>query len=505
MKNIFITALLTIIFGAAMTGNLTKAASTDNMILLPVADDPTISFRIWFKVGSECDPKGKEGLALLTAKILTEGSTTSRSYEQILENMYPMAARYSSKVDREMTVIYGRVHKDNLDEYLKLITEALLEPSFGIDDFTRIKSDMINYIEKNLRYSSDEELGKAVLYNYVYDGTSYGGLPEGNVQSLKNITIRDVITFYNQYYTKNNYVIGLGGGYNKSLPIELNTLLGKLPPGSPEQTSKPVPAKIDGLQFRVIEKECSSTAISFGFPIDVLRGDEDFFALTLFNSWFGEHRNSSSHLYQVMREKRGLNYGDYSYIEEFLDGGSLQMPEPNNPLRQQMFEVWIRPVKNENRHFAIRAALRELKNVVDNGMTKDQFDLTKKFLYKYAAHYAPTTMSKLGYAIDSRFYGINGKGDYIELFRKNINSLTLDEVNKAIKKHLQYNNIKFAVVTQDAEKFKKNLVADIASSIKYVTPVPDAVLQEDKDIESFPVKVKADNVQIIPLEQAFEK
>ncbi len=48
-----------------------------------------------------------------------------------------------------------------------------------------------------------------------------------------------------------------------------------------------------------------------------MRGDEDFYPLAVANSWLGEHRNSSSHLYQVIREERGLNYGDYSYIEYF--------------------------------------------------------------------------------------------------------------------------------------------------------------------------------------------
>ena len=41
-------------------------------VLLPVPSDPTISFRLWFKVGSQDDPPGKEGLAAITAAMLTE-------------------------------------------------------------------------------------------------------------------------------------------------------------------------------------------------------------------------------------------------------------------------------------------------------------------------------------------------------------------------------------------------------------------------------------------------
>ena len=66
-----------------------------------------------------------------------------------------------------------------------------------------------------------------------------------------------------------------------------------------------------------------------GFPIDVLRGAQEWYALAIANSWLGEHRNSSSHLYQVIREARGLNYGDYSYIEHFPAAGGCMMPPQN--------------------------------------------------------------------------------------------------------------------------------------------------------------------------------
>ena len=61
----------------------------------PVKDDPTISFRLWFKVGSQDDPPGKEGLAAITAAMIAEGATQSNSYEQILDKLFPLAAGYS--------------------------------------------------------------------------------------------------------------------------------------------------------------------------------------------------------------------------------------------------------------------------------------------------------------------------------------------------------------------------------------------------------------------------
>jgi zinc protease len=473
--------------------------SIDQLVLLPVKNDPTISFRIWFKVGSQNDPKGKEGLAEIVASMLTQAATKKNSYEQILEKLYPLAATYNATMNVEMTVIYGRTHRDNLKEYYPLFVDAILEPAFKEEDLNRIKSQALNYLENTLRYANDEELGKAVLYNEVFAGTPYGHITTGTIEGVKSITLDDVRTFYQTYYTRDNVVIGLGGGYEPALVEQLKMDLNRLPAGKVIEVPKPTPKQLDGFHVTIVEKEAAATAISMGYPIDILRGKKNWYALAIANSWLGEHRNSSSHLYQVIREERGLNYGDYSYIEHYPNGGNLQLPPQNVCRRVQLFEIWIRPVPNETRHFALRAALREYKKLVDNGMTQGEFDLTRNFLKKYVLNYAQTTMERLGYALDDRFYGI--EGSHLQLFTEMMDKLTLQDVNEAIKKHWQYGKMQIAIITKDAASLKDALVNDTPSPITYATPKPEAVLKEDVEIAKFPVKVKPENIKIVPLSE----
>jgi zinc protease len=477
------------------------AMKTDNTVLLPVKNDPTVSFRLWFKTGSQDDPKGKEGLASITAAMVTDAATKTNSYEEILNKLFPLAASYNAAVSVEMTVIYGRTHKDNLGEFYPLLIDAVTKPAFKQEDLDRIKSRALNYLETTLRYASDEELGKAVLYNTVYDGTPYGHLSTGTVDAVKSITLDDVRNFYAAHYTRSNVVIGLGGGYSAPLLASLKRDLAKLPDAQPEPVPAPRPKKLDGTNVTIVEKDAASTAISIGFPIDVLRGQRDWYALAVANSWLGEHRNSSSHLYQVIREARGLNYGDYSYIENFPHGGSLQMPPQNAARRSQLFEIWIRPVPNDARQFALRAALREFNMLVDRGMSAEQFEQTRGFLKKYTLHYAPTTMERLGYAIDDRFYGITGS--HLELFRKTLGALTLGEVNAAMKKYWRPEGMEIAIVTKDADALKQALISNAPSPITYTSPKPEAVLNEDKEIGTYAIPVKAENVKIVPVGDLF--
>ena len=72
---------------------------------------------------------GKEGLASLTGAMISGGATTASSYEEILEKLYPLAASYRVRVDKEMTTLRGRTHRDNLPAFFSLLQDAYLATS----------------------------------------------------------------------------------------------------------------------------------------------------------------------------------------------------------------------------------------------------------------------------------------------------------------------------------------------------------------------------------------
>jgi zinc protease len=473
-----------------------------NTVLLPVPGDPTVAFSVSFKVGSQNDPAGKEGLAYLTGQMLADAATENNSYDAILEKLYPLAAWYGVRVDKEMTTLTGRTHRDNLDTFVELFTDALLRPAFRDDDFQRIKSDAQNYLANTLRYSSDEELGKAALYASIFDGTGYAHPEQGTVSGLESITLDDVRAFHARHFTRSNALAALGGGFDDALPARIDAALAGLPIGTPAGAPPLEYAPFTGRHVLLVDKPGADSSISFGFPIDVLRGERDFYALWIANSWLGEHRHQASHLFYVIRELRGLNYGDYSYIESFPEGGERTMPPVNVPRRQQIFEVWIRTVPNEQAVFALRAPLRELAKLVDDGLTAEEFELTRTFLKKYSLHFADTTAAKLGYAVDDRFYGIGSEG-HLERFRRMMDELTVAEVNAAIKRYLQYADLKIAIVTGDAAGLRDALASGRPRPITYPSPKPPEILSEDAEIAAYPLEIAADRIAIVPVAEIF--
>lgn len=504
MKKPIVAVLCGLTLAATIPGLAAAApALSSPPVLLPVANEPTVSFRIWFKVGAQNDPAGKEGLAALTAAMLTEAATRKNSYDQILDRLFPLASGYRASTSVEMTVISGRTHKDNLAEYYPLFLDAILAPAFKQEDLDRLKSRTLNLLENTLRFSSDEELGKAVLYNDLFAGTPYGHITPGTIESVKSITLDDLRKFYATHFTRDNVVIGLAGGYDAALLARLQADLATLPAGASPQVPTSKPKAIEGMQVTLVEKKGASTAISLGFPINLLRGTKDWYALAIANSWLGEHRNSNGRLYNVIREARGLNYGDYSYLEHFPNGGMRFVPPQNVARRQQIFEIWIRPVPNEARHFALRAALREFKQLIERGLTAADFELKRNYLKKYVLQYATTTDERLGYALDDVFYGL--KESHLTRFRRMMDELTLADVNAAIRQHWQFGNLRIAIITQDAAALADALAADAPSPITYTSPKPDAILEEDKAIATFPLSIKREHIRIVPVTELFLK
>jgi zinc protease len=472
-----------------------------SVTFLPSPSSPLVALRFIFRVGSEHDPRGKEGLAALTAAMVAEGGTKELSYELLLQKFYPMAAELSSACRKEVTVFDGEVHRDNLAEYSRLAVSMLTTPRFAKEDFERLRSEALDYVSKTLRANNDEELGKWTLQLELFKNHPYGHVDQGTVEGLKAITLDDVREFHRTHYTLGALHLGVAGGASRASVDGLIASLNALPKGDVALPELPRPAIPDGLDVTLVEKPTASTAISLGFPIDVTRRDDDFYALAVANSYLGEHRTFNGKLMQDLRGKRGLNYGDYSYIENFIQDGPGTFPVPNNPRRQQAFTIWIRPVPHDKAAFALRAALWELNRLVEDGMSRDDFEFTRSYLLNYSKLWIQTLPRRLGYAMDGPFYG---RDDLVSELGSRLPKLTVEQVNDAVRRHLKPPGMRVAIITQNAAALRDVLKSGKATPITYDTKgTPDSILAEDKQIEAFPLtNLRA---RVIPVEQLFER
>lgn len=470
-------------------------------VFLPSNDIPLVAARFLFRVGSQDDPPGKEGLAALTAAMLAEGGAAQLSYEQVLERFYPMASALAGDCRKEVTVFSGEVHRDNAGRFFPLVTSMLITPRFAPEDFDRLKNEAIDFLTKTLRGGNDEELGKWALQVALYQNHPYGHVDRGTVEGLKSITREDVMKFHLEHYTRDALVVGVAGGVEPMLRGELRAYLGGLPSAPFLARPLPLPERPKGLDVTIVKKPAASTALSLGFPIDVTRRDDDFYALAVANSSLGEHRTFNGKLMQDLRAKRGLNYGDYSYVEDFIQEGMTSFPVPNNPRRQQYFSIWLRPVPNDKAVFALRGALWELDRLLKDGISKNDFEATRSFLLNYSKLWVQTLSRRLGYQMDGAFYD---RQDLVTELARRLPKLTVDDVNAAVRRHLSRAGIKVVLVAEDADGLAKALRTGAPTPITYDTKgTPEEILKEDKTIAVFPLKDVS--IKIVPVGEMFQK
>lgn len=139
--------------------------------------------------------------------------------------------------------------------------------------------------------------------------------------------------------------------------------------------------------------------------------------------------------------------------------------------------MWIRPVQIAEElkkqyselsdisighaQFALRLAVREVDNLIKNGMSKKNFEVTRQFLHSYIKLYIQTPESQPGFLLDSKYYGRN---DYIKEMDALLAKLTVNDVNSAVKKYLQTQNMFVTIVTDDSE------AQPLADALKIIHP-----------------------------------
>jgi zinc protease len=470
-----------------------------DVVALPANNHAGISLAVQFRAGAVDDPPGKAGLTRLTAELMAEGGTEKLDARELRELTFPMATEIHARVDKELTTFSTTFHKDHVAQMTALLGDVIAHPRWDEKEFARLRDAAMNDVEKRLRQGDDENLGKEALGELMYRGHVYGRTNLGHLADLKSITLADCKAQAQKLFTLDRMTLGLAGGYPKGLAEKLQTALASLP----AKSAAPSPiaaASVPGARVLLVEKDGEATAVSLGFPWKLSRNDPDFVALTVARSAFGEHRTFNGRLMQRLRELRGLNYGDYAYLEHFQqEGEGASQAQTGRVRHQQDFTIWLRPVQNENALFALRGALYELqRSLKDEPFSKEEVESTKSFLDGYVLLFAQTDARKLGYALDDHFLG---NDDFLGEWHRKLKDVTADQVNAAWKKWIDPNKLQIVMVTPKAAQVKQALSAP--SPIHYekgAPPKPKDVVATDTEIEKFPIK---GSVEIVPVDQLF--
>ncbi|MBN9353983.1 MAG: insulinase family protein, partial [Hyphomicrobium denitrificans] len=270
---------------------------------------PLISMRYAFDGGSSQDPEGKPGVANFITAMMDEGAgdLTSEEYQERVEDI-SMRMSYDDTKDS----LYGSFEtlSANRDKAVELLKLSVQKPRFDDDAVQRIRQQLV----ANIIYSDKDPTKVAMRewYAQAFAGHPYARPSSGTAETVSKINRDDLIAYHKRIFARDNLKIVAVGDIT---PAELGKLIDDVFGNLPAKAELMPVAKTEptGGSQRVIEMGVPQSVAIFGLGA-MPRKDPDFMAAFIINHILGGG-GFSAKLMEEVREKRGLAYSVYSYVQ----------------------------------------------------------------------------------------------------------------------------------------------------------------------------------------------
>lgn len=446
---------------------LDEAAAPVRLVHQP-ASGPVVWMQVMVRAGSAHDPVGKEGLAHLTAQLLRQGGMGELTPIDVETALDEMGTDIQVVVDKELVSFRIQCVQDDAPRAAALLGSMFKAPRFDSAALERLKDDGIEWLERGI-VGSDEQLGDEVFQSWMYQAHPYGHPVSGRSGVIGTFEVSDVIAYHSDRYVRPVMAIGVAGHVEDEVLAQLVADLGAAPTKLyRDVTPRPVSPVLERSML-IVTKATTGTGIHFGHPTRLRRDHKDWPAMMLAVTALGEHRQSHGRLYQALREKRGLNYGDYAYIESYRQAGWSSAQQPGTGRMDNPFSVWIRPTTPGNAAFALKGAVDIVERWVSDGLEPAEFERMRTYLQRRIALWAADPGRRLAWALEAR---VMGWPNPIETLPVEIGALTIGSVNAAIQAHIDPQRLRIVVVTEDADAFEKAIQGTEATPMESSSAAP---------------------------------
>jgi len=390
---------------------------------------PLVTLELTIKAGALQDPKGKEGLANLTASLLLSG-TKSRNATQIAQELDFMGARLKAGGGDDFASISLVILKKDLGAGLELLKDVLLHPTFSLPEVQR----KVAQYKAALESEQDEPMVVAgrTFAKDLYGDFPYGHPVRGTPQGLAVITPKDLAEFHRTYYRPNNAILSIVGDLTQDEARQaVNKTFGSWAAAPiPALKLPPIPA-LSQRQVVVIDKDISQANIILG-SLGIKRENPDFYALQVMNYILGGG-GFSSRLMDDIRENRGLAYSVSSSFSPGLEPGP--------------FTVALE-TKNSSAAEAVTQVLEQFKLIMSQPVQPKELEDAKSFFIGSFAR-KMDSMSKRAWLLS--YVEIYGLGlDYPWKYPDLIQHLTPADIQKVAEKYLHPDKYLLVVVGKKA-------------------------------------------------------
>jgi len=384
---------------------------------------PVVHVSLVIKSGSGVDPRGKYGLANLTAEMLDEGAGT-RNALQIADAVDFLGASLSTSTTSDASYVELHVPVARLGDALPIMADVALRPTFPEDELKRVREDLLTSL---IQAEDDpESLIQFAFPRLVYGSQHrYGTLTIGTAARVKGFTVADMRQFHSQNYVPANAGLIVTGDITAASAVaRLETTFSAWKGSAPAAAPIPAAAQLTTRQVDLIDKpDAAQSQIRIGW-VGVPRSTPDYFALRVLNTILGG--SFTSRLNQNLREEHGYAYGASSTFDMRRGAGPFYAAAG---------------VQSDKTAEALTEFFKELE-AIRKPIPPEEVEKAKNYVALLLPRNFETTESLAGSLATMFVYDL--PADYFATFTQRIRSVTPADVQRVAQRYIQPD--KFAVV-----------------------------------------------------------
>ncbi|GAB2601138.1 M16 family metallopeptidase [Spirosoma areae] len=410
-----------------------------------------VNARLTMRYGDQKSLMNKSAISVFTASMLDKGTTT-RNRQQIKDEFDKLKAQVGVFGGGNQVNVTIKTTKENLPAVLRVVGDMLKHPAFDANEFEKLKQEQLAQIESQ-RSEPQAIAGTAfqrLMNPYPKEDIRYVSTPDEDVADVKALKLDQLKQFHKDFYGAQNATMSIVGDFDeapvrKVITDELGTWKAKQPFSrlvSVYNDIKPTPQTIEA-------PDKANALMLAGVNLPLRDDDPDYPALVLGNYMLGGGF-LNSRLAVRIRQKEGISYGV---------GSQLQA----NPFDKTGMFMTYAIYNPENAERLEKAFREELEKVAKEGFTADEIKAARSGLLQ-SRMVGRAQDPGLAGTLNNYLY-LNRTMNWDADFEKKMESLTPEQVNAAMKKHIDPSKISIVKAGDFAKAAKKAADKQPASSV----------------------------------------
>lgn len=377
----------------------------------------SISLGVLIKIGSRYEIGKEQGITHFIEHMMFKGTETLSSFE-IAEQFDLLGVHVDAFTGREYTCFYVKMIDDYLPKVLQLLSDIIINSIFPDDSISKEKEVVLEEIKMYL--DSPDEFILDFFMNSLFNGHPLGKPIIGSENFVQNFSQKEILSYFRKFYRPNNTIISLAG--NLECEEVFNIVERYFNNWERGELDFNITTPTCNFTKENKEKKIEQVHMCFGTQ-GIPYNHTDRYKLALLNDILGG--SMSSHLFQEVREKRGLAYAISSFYENFFDTG--------------VFTVYAATERNKVND-VIEVVMQEFKNIKTNKVSHKELHKVKEQLKGLFILSLENTANRMTRLLKQEFY--LEKYLTVEEFIREIDKVTEEDITELANKILNEDKLK---------------------------------------------------------------